>query len=367
MKKRNHVFSHFAQKINYSSSNEDTRSELKALDIGHEDVVLTITGSGSRSLELLISRPKKIISIDMNPLQNFLLELKISAIKNLPYDEYLEFLGVRESAERIFIYQRLRSELSAEAKNYWDGQSASIKRGIIYQGRWERYFKTLSLIVRLFRGKKIKQLFSFTDLQEQIAFCQTSWNTKSWRKFILFVCRRFFWKYIFQDPGFYRYVPRGFPVGDYIYRSLSKTLETYPARENHFFALLIHNKYINENYLPIHLHEKYYPLLKEYVSRIEVVTDSLQNFLVTLPENSIHKFSLSDISSYTSEEDFVAILESCVRAAAPEARFCLRHFLVKREIPENLKHKIELFTDLGRELEKLDMSYAFTFSVGKIA
>lgn len=366
MKKRNQIFRHFTQKINYSSCNEDTRSELKALRIGQADIVLAVSGSGARSLDLLISRPKKIISIDMNPLQNYLLELKIAAIKNLPYDEYLEFLGVRESAKRTSIYKRLRSDLSAEAKDYWDGQSMALKRGIIYQGRWERYFKSLSLIVKLFRGKKIKKLFSFTDIEEQIAFCQNRWNTEGWRKFILFVCHRFFWKYIFQDPGFYRYVPKDFPVGDYIYECLSKTLKKYPARENYFFSLLVHNKYINENSLPIYLQEKYYPLLKENVSRIEIVTDSLQSFMGNLPEKCIHKFSLSDISSYTSEADYVSILESCVRVAAPEALFCLRHFLVKRGIPGTLKHKIELFTGLGKELETADMSYAFTFSVGKI-
>jgi S-adenosylmethionine-diacylglycerol 3-amino-3-carboxypropyl transferase len=366
MKKRNQIFRRFTQKINYSSCNEDARSELKALRIGQDDIVLAVSGSGARSLDLLISRPKKIISIDMNPLQNYLLELKIAAIKNLPYDEYLEFLGVRKSAGRISIYKRLRKDLSAEAKEYWNGQSMALKRGIIYQGRWERYFKSLSLIVKLFRGKKIKKLFTFTDTAEQIEFCRKRWNTKRWRKFILFVCHRFFWKYIFQDPGFYRYVPKDFPVGDYIYACLSKTLEKYPARENHFFSLLVHNKYINENSLPIYLQEKYYPLLKENVSRIEIVTDSLQRYLGNLPEKSIHKFSLSDISSYTSEADYVSILESCVRVSAPEALFCLRHFLVKREIPGTLKHKIELFTGFGKELETTDMSYAFTFSVGKI-
>ncbi len=366
MKSKSQVFRQFTQKINYSSCNEDTQSELKALSIGPGDVVLAITGSGARSLDLLISQPKKIISIDMNPLQNYLLELKIAAIKSLSYDEYVEFLGVRKSLRRCSLYKRLRSDLTAEAKEYWDGQSAALKKGIIYQGRWERYFKSLASIVKLFRGKKIQKLFSFTEIEEQIEFCRKRWNTEAWRKFILFVCHRFFWKYIFQDPGFYRYVPKDFPVGKYIYECLSKTLERYPARENHFFSLLVHNRYTNENSLPIHLQEKNFPLLKQNVSRIEIVTDSLQTFMRSLPANSIHKFSLSDISSYTSESDYDAILESCIRVSAPGALFCIRHFLVKRGIPETLNHRIELLSGLAKELETADMSYAFTFSVGKI-
>jgi S-adenosylmethionine-diacylglycerol 3-amino-3-carboxypropyl transferase len=366
MMKRNELFRQFTKKVNYSSCNEDTRSELKALRITREDIVLSISGSGARSLDLLVSRPKKVISIDMNPLQNYLLELKIAAIKNLPYGEFLGFLGVRESRMRLSIYDGLRSDLSSEAKEYWDGQFKALKRGILYQGRWERYFRTLSLIVKLFRGEKIKKLFTFTDLEEQMEFCLTKWNTKGWRKFIQIVCHRFFWKYVFQDPGFYRFVPESFPVGNYIYDCMSRTLETYLAKENHFFSLLVHNKYVNEGSLPLHLQEKHYPKLKKNVSRIEIVTDSLQNYLRKLPEKSIHKFSLSDISSYTSEEDYLSILESCVRAAAPDALFCLRHFLVKRKIPQALEHKFQVLNGLGKELERTDMSYAFTFDVGKI-
>ncbi len=366
MKKRNRNIQHFTRKINYSSCNEDTRSELKALSITEEDIVLAITGSGARSLDLLIARPKKIISIDMNPLQNFLLELKIAAVKNLAYEEYLEFLGVRDSSRRDSLYRRLSEDLSPEAKEFWDGRLADLKRGVIYQGRWERYFKSLSVFVKMVRGKKIKKLFSFTDIAEQTDFCRKEWNTGAWRTFIVFVCHRFFWKYVFQDPGFYRYVPRDFPVGDYIYSCLTKILERYPARENHFFSLLVHNKYIDENYLPIHLKRKHYPLLQEYVSRIAIVTDSLQNFLRDLPGGSIHKFSLSDVSSYTSEGDYTSILESCARVAAPGARLCIRHFLVKREIPPCLRPRIERFSALERELEIMDMSYAFTFQVGRI-
>jgi len=290
----------------------------------------------------------------------------MAAIKNLCYGDYTEFLGVRTSGRRTLLYNRLRPDLSPEAKKYWDAQSKALKKGMVYMGRWEQYFRTLSVIVKLFRRKKIKNLFSFTSLEEQKKFCREKWNTIGWEKFIKFVCHRFFWKYVFKDPGFYRYVSKDFPVGNYIYACLSKTLETYLARENHFFSFLVHNRYISENSLPIYLQEKYYPLLKRNVSRIEIVTDSLQHYLENLPNNCIHKFSLSDISSYTSEEDYQSILKSCVRVAVPEAIFCLRHFLVKREIPETLENIIQRFPDLEKDLTRTDMSYAFTFTIGQI-
>jgi len=359
-------FEHFNQKINYSSCNEDTFSELKALRIKNDDVVLTITGSGARVLGLLIAQPKKIISIDMNPLQNYLLELKIAAIKSLSYEKYIEFLGLQDCRHRISIYRQIRSKLSHQARNYWDSQTKMIKRRIVYQGRWERYFKRLSVVVKIFRRKKIKKLFSFVDIENQRDFCRKEWNTRGWKLFLNLVCRRFFWKFSYGDPGFYQYVPESFPVGDYIFERMSKSLETYLAKENHFFSLLILNKYINKKAFPIHLQKKYYSLIKKNVSRIEIVTDSLQHYLENMPEKSIDKFSLSDISSYTSNENYLSILKSCLRVSKSNGLFCLRHFLVKRDIPEALRKKILLFPILQEELAETDLSFSFTFTVGQV-
>ncbi len=367
MKKRNLSFEHFNQKINYSSCNEDTYSELKALKINKDDVVLTITGSGGRALDLLIAQPKKIISIDINPLQNYLLELKIVAIKNLSYKKYLEFLGLRESKHRISLYRQICSCLSPQARTFWDGQSKMIKRGILYQGRWERYFKMLSIVVKIFRRKKLKRLFSFVDIENQREFCDKQWNTKGWKLFLNFVCQCFFWKFIFRDPGFHQYVTPDFRTGEYIFNCMSRTLKTHLAKENHFFSLLIFNRYTNEKALPIYLMEENYQLLKENISRVEIVTDSLQHYLANAPEKSINKFSLSDISSFTSDEEYRSILESCTRVSAPGGLFCLRHFLVKRTFPDVLKKKTRLFHSLKEELARTDLSFAFTFTVGQVS
>ncbi len=358
-------FKHFKKNINYSSCNEDTFSELKALEINRDDVVLAVTGGGARALDLLIAKPKKIIAIDVNPLQNHLLELKMAAIKSLSYEKYVEFLGLRDYKQRLSLYHQICPDLSHEARSYWDAQSMMIKKGVIYQGRWERYFKTLSLVVKIFRRKKVKKLFSFTDIEEQREFCQKEWNTKVWKSFIRFVCRRLFWKYFYKDPGFYHYVPKNFPVGEYIFESMSKSLDTYLAKENHFFHLLVLNKYINEKSLPIYLQEKNYSLLKENLERIEIVTDSLQNYLDNCPERSISKFSLSDISSFTSDEEYISILKSSKRVSTSKGLFCLRHFLVKRDVPEILRKKIRIFHNLEKELAKTDLSFGFTFTVGQ--
>ena len=97
----------FSGRISYSSCNEDSRSELKALHLGAGKRVFCITAGGGRVLNLLHDRPQEIVAVDVNPTQNHLLELKIAAMRALDYEPYLAFLGVRPARDRLKVYQNL--------------------------------------------------------------------------------------------------------------------------------------------------------------------------------------------------------------------------------------------------------------------
>ena len=116
------------------------------LQLSEHDKVLCITGSGSRVLDLIIQKPKIIYAVDFNPCQNYLLELKIAAIKYLDYEDYISFLGLIPSKHRLNIFNGISSSLSNSARYFWERNTDLIKRGVIYQGGWEKYFRNLSKI-----------------------------------------------------------------------------------------------------------------------------------------------------------------------------------------------------------------------------
>src|SRR3989344_294595 len=95
------------QVINYSQCWEDPNLLNKALAINSSDAVLSITSGGDNTLFLLSLNPQKIVYIDSNPAQNYLLELKSVAAKNLEYDKFLEFVGVKESSQRIYLFNQI--------------------------------------------------------------------------------------------------------------------------------------------------------------------------------------------------------------------------------------------------------------------
>ena len=80
--------------LNYTLANEDTQIEYSLLP---ENVqrVFSIAGSGARCLPLMAKNPQHLDVIDMSVSQLYLCELRLAAMKNLTYEEYLFLLGYR--------------------------------------------------------------------------------------------------------------------------------------------------------------------------------------------------------------------------------------------------------------------------------
>ena len=100
------------------------------------------------------------------------------------------------------------------------------------------------------------------------------------------------------------------------------------------------------------------------MDRIEIMEDSLSNFLTT-KKDEITAFSLSDFSSYAPTADYFQIWKDIIDAAKPNAKFCERHFLVKRN-PEQTYPEIKRNSDLESALLNSDEAAIYSFCAGTI-
>jgi len=356
----------FNQAINYSSTNEDSNSEILSLDVKKSDTVLCITGSGSRCLDLLIKKPGKIVSIDLNPCQNYLLELKLAAIKNLQYESFMQFLGVQSSSNRKKVYNLFRDQLSESACKFWDQNLKIIEKGVIYQGRWEKYFKLLSLTVRLSRPKLLAKLFEDISIIKQKKIWTEEWNDWLWQGFLKTIGEKVFWKYLLKDPGFYKYVPSDFNVPDYLIKRFDTAIQSFHFRKSTFLSLLFWGKFMESDVLPLHMQKENFEILKCHSDRICIVTSGLEEYLLSCKRGTFNKYSLSDFSSYTSDIEYYNIWHSIVLTARLNARVCERQFLVKRDIPNGLKNYTKRDSELEMKLAQQDSSVFYTFIIGQI-
>lgn len=354
-------------KILYTTSDEDSQSELQALEIEPSDRVLSVTGSGCRTLNLLLGRPDRLVSVDANPLQNFLLELKVEAMRVLSHEEYVGFLGVRQDRTRLKTYSSIRGRLSAEARAFWDFNEQVLEAGVVFNGAHETYYRRIvSPLILSLRRDKVNRLFAFTDIDQQRDFYHREWDNLWWRTAIRALARPTVFRALLGDPSYYRFVEMPEPVGDYLFRRLEHTLTTRLARENHWLALLCYGYYVNEEAVPLYLNARYYDSVKAGLDGLEVETVLLQDYLARQAPGTFTKYSISDVSGWVDAPLFERIMLDVVRTGRPGARFCYRNFLTKRPIPKSLGENVVARRGIAEELAYRDLAFAFTFEVGDV-
>ncbi|HEY3355947.1 MAG TPA: DUF3419 family protein [Polyangia bacterium] len=352
----------------FSACNEDTGCEIRALRLGPGKKLFCVTAGGGRVLSLLGERPREVWAVDLNPCQTYLLELKVAALRALEHDAYLRFLGVRPSATRLATYELLRPQLTPAARSFFDAGSDRIARGLIYQGRLERFFSKLAIVLRLVRPFGLDTLFGFTDLSEQRRFLQRL-DTPLFRAVAHTVLRRECFKYFSGDPGFYKHLPEDLPLHRRIYDNIVRHLGNHLARENHVLALAIFGKYINEAALPQYLNAATYARVRAGLAetRLNIITGRVDEVLAQAGPDSFDAFSLSDICSYLHDDAFDHLYDLVFDAARPAARMVSRGCIVHRELKPPQARRLRRDQTMEHQFAFHDFSMVHQFVVGEIA
>ncbi|MBI3070932.1 MAG: DUF3419 family protein [Deltaproteobacteria bacterium] len=356
----------FFTTLNYSSCNEDWRTEARALEIGPTDRVVAVTGSGDRPLHLLMRRPALVVAVDANPAQTHLLRLKVAAMSQLSFEDYVAFLGLVDARdERLAVLPRLASCLAPETLAYWSAERRTIARGVLYAGRWERYYQRISRVARGLRGRVLRRLFEFGDLSEQRAFVRGTWDRAWWRLVYDALCSRIFSRLFLRDPAFFANVDPSMRVGRYIYDGMLASLDRTLARENFMMSLVFRGR-LSPDDLPPYLSQSGVEAIRPHLDRLTDATDNVIAFLERQPQASFTRFSLSDVPSYLDPKSFERLLEAVVHSATPGARVCIREFLSAHRIPSRFDDILERDAALEADLRATDRAFAYRFIVATV-
>ena len=352
------VHSKVFRDILYSQCWEDPEMDRIAFGTKPGDIVFSITSGGCNALSFLLDDPAKVICLDMNRFQNYLLSLKINAFKTLSYDETLEFFGVRPSNRRWDLYERLKPFLSEEEQLYWSNKKTDLNRGIIHCGKYERYMHLLKKVFRILIGSKIiNELFNASCIEEQRILFQKKWDNFKWKLFCRIFLSRAFASMLF-DKAFYKYLEPSFSFEKYYRSAVRRAVTELPARDNYFLAYILSGNYLIDN-LPVYLKKENYQFIRDRVDRIKIVTSGCQEYLSSLPGDTISKFNFTNIFEWMSIEEFTLILLETLRIAKDGAVITYRNHLVTRNRPEMFADKIIPDMKLSLELRKKDRSFIY--------
>lgn len=354
------------EKLLFAQSWEDPELDIEALQITPSDRVLVVTSGGCNALSLLTMEPQELIAIDMNPVQSWLMELKLAGIRALCHEEFLRLLGVQfieepnpTPASASALYAKIRDLLSPGAQSFWDRNVGMIHSGVLQSGRYEQYLRVFRRLLWLIQGGHTMRELMNQSPDTQRAFYRAHWDRPTWRLFFRIFFSRRVLGYGGLDPEFFKYTNGVGSFGEHWRRLAEHVLADLPVRDNYFVAQICFGSYLNRVAAPRYLHPGHFDRLKACAGRVQIVTKELEQFLLRSKPEHIDKFALSNVFEWVDEGTFEQLLREIWRVATPAARLCYRNLLVRRGRPESLAAQLRPHREPARQLLWRDRSFVY--------
>jgi S-adenosylmethionine-diacylglycerol 3-amino-3-carboxypropyl transferase len=326
--------------LRYAQVREDPDIDIEALNITGADRVLTVTSGGCTALTLLAEGPASLTTIDLNPTQNFLLELKVAALTQLPLDQTRRFLGARKGFDRMALYLHVRESLSTEARAYWDHRPRDVRRGVLHAGTTEQMMRWMPFLVFLLvhSRKRARELLRLRTTEEVHRYFEDTWNTPRWRGAL----RLAFHPALFRQRlgnGFFERLGSTSP--DNLWAARMKRLFTQtPPRKNYFFTQLLFGRYPpGEKGLPPYLRKGPAARVIRHIPRLTRKTEDLGSHLDRVPPGTYTKMTLSNALEWVPDHELHSLFEKVAQSLAPGGRIVHRHLLAVTPIPAGIPLK----------------------------
>jgi S-adenosylmethionine-diacylglycerol 3-amino-3-carboxypropyl transferase len=324
----------------YGQNWEDSAVEIAALDIQPTDHVIAVAGAGCTVLALLARGPQCVHAVDRNAAQLHLLLLKLAAVCELGPEGAAAFLGGAEADQRRATFAALAPSLPEDTARFWGQHSEQIERGVISQGRVERYFGFLRRLLRLVHSRRrIEEVFEQATLEAQQSFYRDHWDTAGWRALFLLAHKKILDRVL--DPSFYQYVDARGLSRDLRERA-ERCMTTLPIRSNYFLSWILRGRYCrDEPGRPAYLGSAAAAALKEHRSKLRTYTIDLQAFLRTMPDSSGDKFYLSNVGEWLPDEELGPFFAEVGRVARDGATVCYRALMADRPLPASVERLVD--------------------------
>ena len=360
--------------IRYSQCWEDTEVLLESLDIKEKDVCFGILSAGDNVFSMLAENPEKVVALDISFPQIALAKLKREIFKNFDYEKMLEFMGVKNSAERIRMYDKIREKLDKDVRDYWDLNRKAIETGVIHIGKFEKFFKIFreKILPLIHDKKRVEGLFEKKSKQEREEYYNKHWNNFRWKlMFKLFLSKSVVGKFG-RDKEFFRYAEKD--ISKEMKERSRYALCELDSYENPYIHYIMMGNY-RLDCLPYFLRRENFENIKKNLHKLEIVQNSVEEYLDEI-DFKINKFNLSDIFEYMSLENYRNLMKKIYDNADNNAILAYWNLIVERnseklDCTENKKNNIgknfQRMKEFDKKLHKKDKTFFYTdFVVEKV-
>lgn len=331
-------------RIRYALCWEDADVLLAALNLQPGQTCLSIASAGDNTLALLSLAPERLVAVDFNPAQIACLELRVAAYRVLDYGELLSLLGVvpplADVNDRPALYQRCRTYLSPQTRQFWDDRPQYIHQGIGRIGKFERYLNFFRRYILPFihASSTIQQVLAGGCRDDRQTFYDQVWH--NWRWQLGF--RLFFHPWLLgrlgRDPSFFRYVDPTIGVSTDLMNRVRHILIDLDPSENPYLQWIATGYY--QTALPYALRPENVATIRKHLDRLEWHCVAIEDLLPKLEGPTFHACNLSNIFEYMSLANYHQLLQRLTPACHPGARLAYWNLFVERRRPNWLADRL---------------------------
>ncbi len=343
--------------LNYTLGNEDTSVDLeiiKRLDSKH---VFSIAGCGSRALPLL-EQCESIVLNDVGPYQLSLSRLRACLYRQVSFQDFLLFFDFPpyhsqdNSKRRKEIFYNL--ELDVQDKDFFFGVFSEIKwNSLLYYGRWERTFQTLSKALRVILKKEHDKIFDFHNLDAQREYYHDHFSNLNWKALLFLLGNKSVFNALLYKGDF---IVKNYPESHFEYykKSFENLFTESLARESFFAHLCFYGKITHSDGNPVEAWESNFNAVKTKIIASDNAVEMVQGNMVELLHSPLYQdqfdyLSLSDVPSYFQGEVERNFLQEMAPALQKGGVVCMRHYLRRPDCnKEGFRDITEDFLDLTR-------------------
>lgn len=343
----------------YAQCWEDPEIDRAAFRTTPRDDIFTITSGGCNTLAFLLDAPASVTALDLNPAQNYLLELKIAAIRTLSYGQLLGFLGVVHDSDRGNVYHRLREQLTPNAREYWDSKPDVLQSGIVHCGRFEGYLRTVRRCTELLVGRDaIWALFAARSMDERREIYERKWTSLRWKSVTGALLSRSFMSLVF-DPAFFAHLDEPISFGAHFEQILRHAFVTLPVSKSPFLSYALLGYFRSHDSLPVYLREASVPIIRSRLDRVSIVHGDCGTYFRSRPADTFSRFNFTNIFEWMSRDTYEHLLRETIRVARTGAVMTYRNLLVRRSHPPVLNAWISTHGPRAQALHTRDLSFLY--------
>lgn len=341
---------------NFGMSQDDAKTERKALDLHNGDRVLCIASAGEVPLNLLASLNIHIDATDISLPQIYLAKLKLTAALHLEPDEAARFIGYARgtSEERSKIYKMLTPYIEESERAFWDQHPTIFRKGLIHEARFEKYLSRFNWIaLHILNKKKLMRLFEFDDIGLQKRYFDRFLNSRRLRKIFQIVFHPRIYKNRGMDSqGLIHSGERD--IAEFFFSRFRNFCTSTLARNNYLLQITFFNNIICEDALPEYLNKKGNRLLKKHVPNLTFFHESITSRLENSAPGCYNKYALSNVSDWISREAGTELLQILGDRSNNHARALIRYIHTSPGVPDQLKDILYPDYAFGEKLESQD-------------